>query len=247
MAFDFDGTLAAIMPTPKEAVLDLELRPLLEELQARIGWLAVVSGRERAFLAGQLPATWIAIGSYGLEWPREISETGYPPVFDAERATADLERARRDLLELSRDLPGTIVETKRWGLSLHFRGVPGLAEDRETWRRFRALALRSGLNAIEGRKVFEMKPRDAVDKGWVIGHLVERLEPSAAIFAGDDYGDVAAWDRLRQLSSSSLPTVAVGVGSTEAPPMMPEVCDIVLPDRSHLKALAQDLLERASR
>ena len=117
---------------------------------------------------------------------------------------------------MSSGLPGTRVEVKRWGLALHFRGAEEVGEDRQTWRRFRGLALGVGLNAIEGRLVYEMKPQGGADKGWTMRYLVERLQPSAATFTGDDYGDVPAWDRLRQLSGQ-LPTLAVGVGSTEAP------------------------------
>jgi alpha,alpha-trehalase len=211
-----------------------------------IGWLVVISGRERSVLAVRLPAGWTAMGSYGLELPPALSDTGYPPGFDPDRATRDLEAARLKLQELSHDLPGTMVEVKRWGLALHFRAVPELAADRETWRRFRGLALSSGLSAIEGRLVYEMKPRDAVDKGWAVGYLAERLQPSAAIFTGDDLGDVPAWDRLRQLSSPTLPTLGVGVGSAEAPALMPDVCDLVLPDRGAVRGFCKNLRELAA-
>lgn len=204
----------------------------------------MISGRERSALVSRLPKGWLAIGSYGLELPPSISETGHPPGFDPEQATADLERARLKLQQLSSELPGSVVEAKRWGLALHFRSAPELAADRATWRRFRGLAMSSGLKATEGRLVYEMSPSVGVDKGWAIGHLVQRLDPSAAAFCGDDLGDVLAWDRLRQLSSD-LPTLAVGVGSSEAPAVMADVCDVVLTDRSHVRTYCEELLGRA--
>jgi trehalose-phosphatase len=217
---------------------------VLEDLNAVVGWLVVVSGRERSLLAGQLPADILTVGSYGLELPQALEASGHPPGFDGDAATASLETARRLLQEMSAALPGTRVEAKRWGLVLHFRAVPEVADDRENWRRFRGLAFNAGLTAVEGRQNFEMKPRQAPDKGWVIDYLVRRLTPSAATFTGDDLGDVPAWDRLRQLSPA-LPTLAVGVGSAEAPAVMDSVCDLVLPDRSLVLPLCEGLLQLA--
>lgn len=184
------------------------------------------------------------IGSYGLELPLSLSKTGHPPGFEPAAAEAALEAARVKLHDLSKSLPGTRVEVKRWGLALHFRAAPEVAADREVWRRFRGLALGLGLNALEGRLVYEMKPKGIADKGWTMGYLVERLQPSAATFTGDDLGDVPAWDRLRQLAPS-LPTLAVGVGSAEASAVMPSVCDLVLPDRGWIGRFCEALLERA--
>jgi trehalose 6-phosphate phosphatase len=241
VAFDFDGTLAAIVPDPNAAVLDQDLVARLEKLRAEVGWLAVVSGRERAVLARMLPPGWIALGSYGLELPHDLSATGHPPGFDAATAQASLETARGRLGELSRRLPGTRVEVKAWGLALHYRGAEEVGGDRAVWREFRSLAFGAGLTAVEGRLVYEMKPKDAVDKGWALQFLREKLGPGAISFTGDDLGDVAAWDRLR-LMSDELPALAVGIDSPEAPPMLRQVCDLVLADRSEVGELVDALL-----
>ncbi|MFY9615679.1 MAG: trehalose-phosphatase [Candidatus Dormiibacterota bacterium] len=244
IGFDFDGTLAAIAAQPEDVVLDLDLEPVLEKLRARVGWLIVISGRERSLLSSLLPPGWLAIGSYGLELPPDLSQTGHPEGFDPVSATAALERALDQLRELSSELPGTLVEVKRWGVVLHYRAVPAVAEDRAHWRRFRAIAFGLGLAAVEGRQNYEMKAEGAPDKGWVLGRLVEVLTPSAVTFTGDDLGDVPAWDKLRQLSGE-LPTLSVGVGSTEAPEVMASVCDLVLPGRDQVRPFCEALLEKA--
>ena len=123
MAFDFDGTLSEIVPSPADAVLDPRLVPLLDRLHGLIGQLAVVSGRDRVALASRLPPSWLALGSYGLELPPSISASGYPPGFDPPSARAALEAAGEDLQALAARWPGTRVETKTWGRALHFRGA----------------------------------------------------------------------------------------------------------------------------
>ena len=76
MAFDFDGTLSEIVPRSQDAVLDPALAPSLERIAKMVGYLAVISARDRATLARRLPADWLTLGSYGLELPEAISASG---------------------------------------------------------------------------------------------------------------------------------------------------------------------------
>ena len=64
---DFDGTLAPIVAVASEARPLPGTTEVLEDLAARFGVVAVVSGRPVAFLADHLPPTVEWHGVYGLE------------------------------------------------------------------------------------------------------------------------------------------------------------------------------------
>jgi trehalose 6-phosphate phosphatase len=244
LAFDFDGTLSEIVPRPAEAVLDPALLPFLNRLHGAVGHLAVISGRDRAALASRLPPSWLALGSYGLELPTDISASGYPPGFEPLVAARALQRAARELAALAQDWPGTRLEEKTWGRALHFRGGGEPAFHRpETLAAVADVAARHGLGASRGRLVIEVRPRGA-DKGWAISHLAQRLEPSAIVFAGDDLGDVPAWEALQPLSGT-MPTLAVGVASGEVDRASMAACDLVLDGRPALAGFLRGLVELA--
>jgi trehalose 6-phosphate phosphatase len=244
VAFDFDGTLSEIVPRPADAALDPVLLPLLNRLHDAAGHLAVISGRDRAALASRLPPSWLALGSYGLELPTEISASGYPPGFNPVVAARALQSAGRELAVLAQGWPGTLLEEKTWGRALHFRGGSEAAFHKpETLAAVADVATRHGLETSRGRLVIEVRPKGA-DKGWAISHLAQRLEPSAIVFAGDDLGDVPAWEALRSLSGT-MPTLAVGVASSELDRAAMAACDLVLDGRQALPGLLRGLVELA--
>jgi trehalose 6-phosphate phosphatase len=245
LAFDFDGTLSEIVPRPGDAVFDPALAPLLERLAGIVGYLAVVSGRDRATLSARVPQGWLVLGSYGLELPESISAAGYPDGFDPVAARDSLEAVAHDLAALVARWPGARLERKTWGIAVHFRGgAEDAYADPATFAEIQGLAQGHGCRAVAGRLVIEVEPPGAVDKGWAVRHLAGRLSPSAVVFTGDDLGDVAAWRAVKELGSTK-PAVAVGIRSAEMPPSELEVCDVVLEGRDHLADLLGALWEIA--
>jgi trehalose 6-phosphate phosphatase len=209
-----------------------------------VGHLAVISGRDRRALAARLPTDWLALGSYGLELPSSLSASGYPEGFDPIAARGALEAAGQELEALARRWPGTRLETKSWGRAVHFRGGAEAAfDDPATLEAVADVAARQGLEVSRGRLVIEVRPRGA-DKGSALAGLVRGLRPSAAVFTGDDLGDVPAWEELRKLSSD-LPTLAAAVASPELDPGATEACDMVLDGRAELARFVDRLLELA--
>jgi trehalose 6-phosphate phosphatase len=245
VAFDFDGTLSEIVARPEDAVLDPTLVPSLEGIAKLVGYLVVISGRDRAALAGRLPAQWLALGSYGLELPVSLSASGYPDGFDPVAARDSLAAVGHDLAALVARWPGARLEAKTWGIAVHFRG--GAEADfanPSTFEEVERLAQGHGCRATAGRLVVEVEPRGAVDKGWALRYLADKLSPSAVVFTGDDLGDVPAWRAARELSTE-IPALAVGIRSQEMPPSELEVCDVVLDHRGRLSGLLSALLEIA--
>jgi trehalose 6-phosphate phosphatase len=245
VAFDFDGTLSEIVPRPQDAVLDPALAPSLERIAEMVGYLAVISARDRAALTRRLPADWLTLGSYGLELPESISASGFPDGFDPVAARVSLEAVEHGLEALVARWPGARLEHKTWGIAVHFRGgaETGFA-DPATFREINSLAESHGCRARAGRLVIEVEPHGAVDKGWAVRHLAGALSPSAVVFTGDDLGDVPAWRAVKDLGAT-MPAVPVGIRSAEMPASELEVCDVVLDGRGELSGLLGRLLEMA--
>jgi trehalose 6-phosphate phosphatase len=177
-AFDYDGTLAPIVPRPADAAMRGRTRELLAAL-ARRGPVVVVSGRARQdllpFLAG-VPVLEV-IGSHGAEAP------GGAPSRFAER----VRRWRSELEERLRALRGIAIEDKRYSLAVHYRH----AEDPAGARRHiaQAGATLAGARVIGGKAVVNFVPEEAPHKGRALWAAAERLGCAGAIYAGDDDTD----------------------------------------------------------
>jgi trehalose 6-phosphate phosphatase len=239
IAFDFDGTLSPIVPRPEDAALDPALSPLLERLRPAVGWLAVISGRDRDFLAARLKGM-LMLGSYGLELPPELSPTGFPAGFQGERVRADLAAARGKLEAAVARYPGSRLEVKPWGLALHYRGAGADFDEARAAELATDVAERHGLKVQQGRLVLELKPGKEVDKGWAMRLLVQRLDPSAVVFAGDDLGDRPAWEAVRAMPLAGL---AVGIKSPELPEDALADCNVVLTGRSELAPFMKAMIQ----
>jgi len=242
IGLDFDGTLAAIVPRPEDARLDPSLDPLLARLRAAVGCVAVISGRPRGFLEEQAPGL-VTIGSYGLELPEELFRRGAPERFDAPMARAMLERARESLQP--RLPPGARLEIKPFGVVLHYRGAEAGFDEAAAADLMARIAQECGLALVPGRRVLELKPQEAVDKGWALALLAARFEASAVVFCGDDRGDIPAWRATRQLGRR-IPSLAVGIASAELAGTALHDCDLVLDDRSLLAPFLEALVEAAT-
>ncbi|MDP9392911.1 MAG: trehalose-phosphatase, partial [Actinomycetota bacterium] len=71
-----------------------------------------------------------------------------------------------------------------------------------------------GLDVEPGRMVLELRP-PGTDKGAALRGLVEQDRPAVVMFAGDDLGDLAAFDAVDELRAAGLPGLLVCSGSEE--------------------------------
>lgn len=226
---DYDGSLAPIVDRPEDARPLPEAVGLLDRLTGGLGLVAVVSGRTVEFLRNVLPTDGIVlVGHYGLErWDHGRIVTD-PRVAEFAPAIA------RAAEEADRLGGGIRVERKgALSFTLHWRTAP----DREEVGRAAAieLARRHGLDEPRfGRRAVELRPPVPIDKGTAVESLLdgfgegERIR--AAAFAGDDLGDLPAFDALDRLSASGAlqHAVRVGVQSSEAPPELLARADVVV-------------------
>ena len=197
---DVDGTLAPIAPRPEDATVPAPTRAAVATLaRARDTHVALVSGRGAAdarHLVG-VDGVW-AIGNHGLE---TIDPGGILSIDERVRAFDEALRSVRASAEGAAALvPGARVEDKGATLSIHYRlAEPGDVPQLES--AVAAAAGKAGLRVTRGRKIIEVRPPLAVDKGTAVLALAKRLgatERSASIlFAGDDTTDEDAMEALR--------------------------------------------------
>jgi trehalose 6-phosphate synthase/phosphatase len=206
---DYDGTLTPIVETPDRAVITERMRGLLDRLKRNIP-VAVISGRgledvrEKVGLADMIYA-----GNHGAE------------IWDGEKVVRDGSRDQRHLLEefLARvreslsQVPGVMVEDKGVTASLHFRMVK-LKRVEEVLHAFRTIAkdYEHAFRITAGKKVFEVRPRDAWNKGDAVSWIMRNFgDGRVPLYIGDDTTDE---DAFRVIERKGI-SVSIG-GSAKA-------------------------------
>jgi len=215
IALDFDGTLAPIVSEPSAARPHPGVLPALRRLATAVGTLAIVTGRPAPAAVelggfGEIPGL-IVIGHHGWErWAGGALTSPPPP---AEIAVA---RTRLPGVLAEAGAPdGTWVEDKGHALVVHTRRTadPEAALARLTGP-LAKFAAETGLDGKPGRLVIELRPR-GVDKGTAITALAAERDPAAILFAGDDLGDIPAFEAVHALRADGREGVAVGSASGE--------------------------------
>jgi trehalose 6-phosphate phosphatase len=219
LVLDVDGTLAPIVARPELAAVPAPTRERLAELASRYLLVACVSGRpgeEAAALVGVDGIRYV--GNHGLE---------LDPAQD-EHATA-IARFRE---HVAGRWP---VEDKRLSLSFHYREAADEAAAIAALEAIAADAVAAGLEARWGRKVLEVRPLAAADKGVALRALVGEVAASHGLYAGDDTTDI---DAFRGLAEAGLEhAVRVAVASPESAPALLAAADVVVEGPAGLLAL----------
>jgi trehalose 6-phosphate phosphatase len=183
----------------------------------------------------------LILGSYGIELPPELIEEGAPTIVDVTAAQAGL-IAARPVLESALP-PGARLEVKPFGLVLHYRGAGPEFDETAARELLSRMAGEFDLELERGRRVLELKPKQTGDKGGALTTLAERVEGSAAVYVGDDLGDIPAWKAVRALR---VPGLAVGLASAELPAHALTECDLVLSDRNQLGPFLDAIIDAAT-
>jgi trehalose 6-phosphate phosphatase len=237
---DIDGTLAPIVRHAADAHVPEATRALLIEIAKRYRLVGCVSGR-RAATARQIVAigTIAYVGNHGGELlrpgatrpeldPELAAWSGRVREFAAGALTAEHQRLR------------VRAEDKEAIAAFHWRGAPDEDAAEAAVREIAARAEAEGFAVHWGRKVLEVRPPIALDKGLGVAALLDGRAPdvpdsrvlagartgsagergeaggvdgavSAALYVGDDTTDLDAFRGLRSLVESGRLACAVCV------------------------------------
>lgn len=198
VVLDFDGTLAPIVERRDAARLTRRSRRALSALAASLP-VAVLSGRAVSDVAARLdgvPVRWV-IGSHGAEWP---GDGGRHRAWRAQVA-----RWRGAVGARLAGRPGIEIEDKGLSLAVHYRAATSAGAARRAVER--AVADLPGARAIAGKRVVNLVPADAGDKGTALRRLVREAGAARLLFVGDDVTDEAAF-----AADVGVPSVMARVG-----------------------------------
>jgi len=230
---DFDGTLSEIAPLPNAAVIDVRTHKALKRLCAeRNVTTAVLSGRSVEDVADRVGLPLIYGGDHGLEIHGSDFEFVVPGVNGVRlRIPALCNEIRRK----TREIPGVLVEGKRFTASVHYRQV---APDQipELFDICRQTVDSNRFELRDGHCVVEIRPRVNWGKGDAVQWILDRnhASPEQAICIGDDETDedmfrqVPKAVNVRIMKSLSSPSAArYSLSRDEVPVFLEGLIDLI--------------------
>src|SRR5437667_6640080 len=211
---DYDGTLTPIVSQPEEAWLSDSMRQKLRELAARAP-VAILSGRDLDDVRRRMNIDAIVYaGSHGFDIAgphglRRQMATEFLPALDL---------AEKELHAALDGISGARVERKRFSIAAHYRNVNENDVPKVEQAVGEVATRHRKLGRINGKKVYELLPDVAWDKGKAVLWLLETLGLESRsggirpIYIGDDRTDEDAFRALEQrgigilVSEQSQPT-----------------------------------------
>ncbi|MGW2931473.1 trehalose-phosphatase [Streptomyces sp. NPDC055722] len=248
LAFDFDGTLAPIVPDPDQARAHPDAVPALAALAPKVASVAVVTGRPAGVAVrhggfADVPGLehLVVLGHYGAErW-------------DARTGTVDAPAPHPGVAAVRAELPGVLdrigawrgtwIEEKGRAVAVHTRRAEDPQAAFEALREpLTDLATRHGLIVEPGRMVLELRP-PGMDKGVALLEYLREIGAGAVMYAGDDLGDLSAFAAVEKLRSDGVPGLLVCSGSEEVTELA-ERADLVVDGPGGVVRLLRSLAQR---
>jgi len=181
LAFDYDGTLAPIVPVPGHADMRPETRRLLR-LVARRYPCIVISGRALDDVTERLSGIplWYVFGNFGHE-PAPPRSGASPYV-------------RRWVRALTARLPahhGLVIEAKTYSVTIHYRHAPHKERARKAIAA--AIGTLTDARALGSPYAVTLLPHQGPDKGVALQRARRLFHCAAALYVGDDETDEDAF------------------------------------------------------
>ena len=219
---DIDGTLAPIVPNPEDARISPRARDAIRQLISRDVRVAFITGRalEKARSMADIPEAYFA-ANHGLQIALG-GDTSTP-----EEVRPYVEWARQVIHDAScRNLPGVTVEDKGPVVAFHYRRANSEGAARAAIRAAVAASEAAAhFRVQEGRKVIELRPRLAIDKGTAVGTLVRQIGAKSVLALGDDTTDLDMFRGVRDLREAGISGASVAVLSDEMQALVLENAD----------------------
>ena len=206
---DFDGTIVDIAPTPGSVEVPDRLPSLLVALHDALGGaVAIVTGRPIEQIDGFLDTVVPAVaGLHGLERRRADGTIARSPL-----RPDDLHEVLALLQDFAAEHPGVLVEDKTYSVALHYRLAPSSKNACRDLVNEAVERTMGGWQVIEGKCVFEIRPRDST-KGTAIEAFMSEapFRGRMPVFCGDDRTDE---DGFRVVNTQGGASIRVGPSST---------------------------------
>lgn len=237
VGLDFDGTLSPIVDDPEQAHIHPDARDVLVALSREVRAVAVVTGRpaRQVLDLGGLEEVGTAMAETGSElhvfgqYGNERWSSGRRRILSPRppRGLATFERELPRLLR-EHDASAAYVEDKGLAVAVHTRRLPEPeAAFAALLPALTALAERHDLVVEPGRNVVEVRS-PGMHKGVAVRTLAEELQVGGFLFAGDDLGDLQAFEALGELAAEGIATLRVCSASQEESALQ-ELADLVVP------------------
>jgi trehalose 6-phosphate phosphatase len=185
LAFDYDGTLSPIAPTPERARLPANTKRLLVRVAKKYP-MVVISGRALADISERVAEIGVQhiFGNHGLERSGAAS-----------RPRAQVHRWVEQLTEQLSHQRGVVVEDKAHSVSVHYRSAP----DQEQALRVIMPIVRKlpEVRIINGAAAVNLLPKDGANKGVALRRALELSACDTAIYVGDDETDEDAFGAFK--------------------------------------------------
>lgn len=209
IGLDFDGVLSPIVDDPAQAHIHPDAGEVLGDLAREVAAVAVITGRpaRQALDLGGLEELGAQVekagkelylfGQYGNErWSSTRRRIVSPrPPHGYATYLRDLPRALREA-----GAGAAYVEEKGLAVAVHTRRLP---DPEAAFERLvpvlQELAGRHGLELEPGKQVIEVRSGD-MHKGHAVERLVDDLDARGFLFAGDDLGDLEAFQAVERLA-----------------------------------------------
>ena len=204
---DYDGTLTPIAPRPELARLDPRQRDRVRAAAARHP-VAIVTGRAMADIRA-------LVGLPGLHYAANhgFEITGPNVAFEVDPELRGLfELVAADLAPRLAGIPGVAFESKGYSVAVHFRLTPDEYVPAIEAAVDAVIATTDGVRKGEGKRVLEIRPAIAWNKGSAVRWLFERFGAAVPLYLGDDRTDEDAFAVVRELGG-----VGIFVGTAARP------------------------------
>lgn len=202
---DFDGTISVIRKDPYKVGLSREMEDVIRKLAARKEIsVAIVTGRKLDDIKRRVKIkSLIYVGNHGLE----AEGPGIKYVAkEARKARAAIFAIYKILKKELAGMPAVIVEDKKLTLSVHYRRAPAAQAPKveSIVKRIIDRPVKRGeVAAFMGRKIWEVRPPEDLNKGTIVQYLLSTIRKAAGkstvpVYIGDDITDEDAFRKIKK-------------------------------------------------
>jgi trehalose 6-phosphate phosphatase len=212
LMFDYDGTLTPIKDSPELAILNKNIKNILEQIAlADFIDIAIITGRQIEILKQLSGITSHNINLYGLHGGETQIKNKIINNISSTK-TDNFNLFKTSIKEKLKKHNGILIEDKKHTISLHYR----LSSEETAYnaieifkREASTFELNKDFKYQEGKKVVEILPKN-FNKSRAVTAQINYCPNALPIFFGDDLTDISAFKEVKKHNG-----IAIGVGDLD--------------------------------